>query len=55
MDYKIPTVTLEDGRQAIAETTRVDEPEVAQFINRFSNYWTFDPRLMAWVSPKTDL
>jgi hypothetical protein len=51
----VPSGRTADGRDFITAETARDDPAVAEFIGRFSNYWTLDPERMLWLSPRLDV
>ena len=55
ISFPIPTTTLHDGRVFITDETVVGHPEVLEFVQRFSNYWTRDELRMGWISAETIL
>lgn len=42
---------LSDGRDFLPEHEVVECPALLAFVDRFSNYWTYDFRRQGWVSP----
>lgn len=52
---EIPMQTLPDGRYFIADREVVESPLVAEFVGRFSNYWSHDDLRCGFVSPAPEV
>lgn len=50
MSVQVPVVKLANGRDFIADEFCVEFPSIAEFVNRFSNYWQRDVHHCGWVS-----
>lgn len=48
---EVPMTTLPDGRQFVSERDVVECSSLRAFVERFSNYWTYDFQRSGWVSP----
>lgn len=48
---EVPIHRLPDGREFITERDVVECTALRAFIDRFSNYWTYDFQRQGWVSP----
>jgi len=48
---EVPTHRLPDGRHFLPEREVVECPALRAFVDRFSNYWTYDFNRQGWVSP----
>jgi len=53
-DGEIPIQRLRDGREFISAIDCVEYPHVAEFVKRFSNYWTAAPDGDGYVGPMPD-
>jgi hypothetical protein len=48
---EVPIVRLSDGREFISDLSIAQQQWIAEFVSRFSNYWTYDFIRCGWVSP----
>jgi len=47
----VPLPQLPDGRTFISDEMIASDPSLSGLLERGHNFWTYDRRLFAWVSP----
>lgn len=48
---EVPIHILPDGREFITEESVIEHPEIGDFVDYYSNYWTHDWKRKGWVGP----